>query len=287
MLNRVVFLVKRILRIFNIPIPPYDVVLKAEWKFYINYIHQGMTIFDVGAYVGDFTWIYSQLVGKAGHVYAFEASGENSNKLIQLCALMDLKNVTCEHVAVADFSGPIDFHRYGDGYESWGTLASRNFDLLHLEVIPEQQVERISAITLDEYCSKNHIKFIDLLKIDVEGAELQALRGAVELFKGKKIGCCLFEYGSTTFDMGNSPKEITEFFNLVGYKISSLVERSPIFPGNTRQTAQFAMIIARPEEAWNITNVSKAEEGFLDGVGLIRKGVTIILNQIINTVFKK
>jgi len=227
-------------------IASYEQVLKAEWIFYVNHISEGMTVFDVGAYIGDLTWVFSQFAGKTGRVYAFEPSVPNFAKLKALCDLMEIENIACEQLAVSDSSGAVDYFSYGKHYGSWGSLAQRNIDEIGGKLEYETKVERVSSTTLDDYCLKNTIEKIDVLKIDVEGFELQVLHGAKRLFLEKRIRYCLFEFGGTTFEVGTSPRMITEFFEEVGYKIESIVKDAPLFPVNSKNMAQFNMIVAMP-----------------------------------------
>jgi len=81
----------------------------------------------------------------------------------------------------------------------------------------------------------------------VEGAEYQVMLGAKSLFKNKRVRCCIFEFGATTFDMGNSPKEIESFLTSCGYSISNIVKGNPNFPGRDNAlSAKFSLHIAKP-----------------------------------------
>ena len=61
-------------------------------------------------------------------------------------------------------------------------------------------IEEINTTTLDEYVSINKIGEIDLLKIDVEGHELDVLNGAHKCLQENKIGCIQFEFGGCNID---------------------------------------------------------------------------------------
>ena len=103
------------------------------------------------------------------------------------------------------------------------------------------------AVTIDAYCARQGIGRIDLLKLDVEGAEYQAMQGAEKMFSSKRIGCCAFEFGQTTFDMGNTPADIQRFLTRVGYEIRNIVPGDPLFPGAKRAgKAEFSMHVATP-----------------------------------------
>jgi len=109
--------------------------------------------------------------------------------------------------------------------------------------------ENVKAISLDSFCKQNQIDSIDLLKIDVEGAEYQVMLGAKSLFQSQRIKCCVFEFGATTFDMGNTPDRIEVFLRDCGYRIRNVVEGDSIFPGRKApKTARFSLHIATPQK---------------------------------------
>jgi FkbM family methyltransferase len=218
----------------------YKYVMAKENEFYRRYLQTGMTVFDIGANVGELTRLFSDLVGEAGTVHAFEATATTYKTLIENCR--NLSNVTCNHLAIADESGSVELNIYDEAHASWNTLASRPLDVQPIST------ETVTSITIDDYCERNQIKQIDLLKIDVEGAEYQVLLGARRMLDAHQIRCCIFEYGGTTFDMGNHPDEIERYLLERGYSISNLIEGEPLFPGRLDPAkAQFAMHIAVAE----------------------------------------
>lgn len=91
---------------------------------------------------------------------------------------------------------------------------------------------------------------IDLLKIDAVGAELQVLTGARRMLAERRVRRVTFEFGLTTFDMGNSPDQIDSCLKEVGYGIRSLVEGDPVCPEMQGvQTAPYSMHVATPTGA--------------------------------------
>ncbi|MEA5452262.1 FkbM family methyltransferase [Leptolyngbya sp. CCNP1308] len=220
---------------------------KAEQIFYISYLEQGMIVFDIGANIGELTLLFSRFVGTSGKVYAFEACVLTFQKLSNVCKLSGRPQIHLNQCAVADKDGILKLNIYDEKYSGWNTLAYRPLENYGIDIKPISQ-EEVTAITLDQYCIHHKIDHIDLLKIDVEGAEYQVMLGARILFASQRIRCCVFEFGATTFDMGNTPSEIEVFLKDCGYVIRNIVKDNPIFPGgHSSQTAQFSLHIATPK----------------------------------------
>lgn len=224
-------------------------VERAERSFYLEYLRAGMTVFDVGANIGELTLMFSRFVDADGWVYAFEPSGAAFERLELICTAASLKNVQLERVALAEQEGSVILHSYGDDYLSWTSQANRPLESYGINVSSVGSVEA-PATTIDHYCERNHIASIDLLKVDVEGAELQVLLGARRMLEAAAIRCVTFEFGQTTFDMGNDPNDIEAYLSDVGYLLENLVESDPVFPGReSAQTACFSMHLATPADA--------------------------------------
>jgi FkbM family methyltransferase len=219
----------------------FEEVERAERRFYLDYIRDGMVVFDVGAHVGELTLLFARSAG-SGQVHAFEAGRSSFERLSSACQARS--NVLLHHLAVSDRIGEIELHVYDDAHLAWSTQANRPLAAYGIDVKPVG-LERVRSITLDRYCETAAVGQIDLLKIDVEGAELQVLIGAKRLLAEQRIRCLTFEFGQTTFDMGNTPEAIEELLQGNGYTIRNLVAGDPLFPGRaSAQTAQFAMHVA-------------------------------------------
>lgn len=220
---------------------------RAERIFYLEFLGEGMTVFDVGANVGELTLLFSRFIGDGGVVHAFEAAAATYKKLELVCGVTAKRNVVLNHLALSDKNGSIRLHVYDDALSSFNSQAARPLKNYGLDFEPVG-IEETPATTVDDYCEKNKIELIDLLKIDVEGAELQVLLGARRMLESKRIACLTFEFGQTTFDMGNNPEEIEVFLKEMNYKIRNLVKGDPIFPGRESvEAARYSMHVATPD----------------------------------------
>jgi len=228
------------------PATPLEVE-RAEWIFYISSLREGMIVFDVGAYIGELTLLFSRFVGQQGQVHAFEASTKCFEKLKLVCELTGRSNVILNHLALVDREGIVKLHVYDDEHLSWSSLADRPLEKYGIAVKPVK-TEEVAATTIDSYCERTGISHIDLLKIDVEGAEYQVLLGARHMLEKRAIHCCVFEFGQTTFDMGNDPSDIEAYLRQLGYTVQNVVKGDPVFPGrSSAKTAHFSMCVARPK----------------------------------------
>jgi FkbM family methyltransferase len=223
----------------------FEEVERAERHFYLDYVRDGMVVFDVGAHVGELTMLFSRFAS-SGQVHAFEAGRTSFERLSAACAASARGNVLLHHVAVSDREGEIELHVYDDAHLAWSTQADRPLANYGIDVKPAG-IERVPSITLDRYCETANIARIDLLKIDVEGAEFQVLLGAKRLLAEQRIRCLTFEFGQTTYDMGNTAEAIEELLARYRYTIENLVAGDAVFPGReSARTAQFAMHVATP-----------------------------------------
>ena len=222
-------------------------VERNELRLYVGHLRPGMTAFDVGSHVGFATHLFSRLVGDTGRVHAFEASKREYDSLVSMCSLARRRNVVLNHAAMSDHDGQARLFVYDREHAGWNALVDRPLHLYGSDARPEN-VEDVPCVTVDSYCSQRGIDHIDLLKIDVEGAEYQVLLGARKMLAEHRIACCAFEFGQASYDMGNDPKQIETLLYGSGYRLRNVVRGNPCFPGRgSAKNARFSMHVAVPK----------------------------------------
>jgi FkbM family methyltransferase len=138
-------------------------------------IRPGMHVLDVGGHVGFFTLGAAQRAGPAGHVHVFEPTPETVRILERHIALNGWQDrVTVFPGVMADQDGEMTFYAHGASMAS--SLSRANTVDLNPERPTQAKSLVVPAITLDTYCHRNGIR-PDVIKIDVEGAELLVLQG--------------------------------------------------------------------------------------------------------------
>jgi FkbM family methyltransferase len=134
-------------------------------------IKPGMTVLDVGANIGFYSVLLSELVGENGKVYAFEPDTTNFSFLQKNTA--HLKNVVIEKVAVAETDGVIKLYK----------SESLNVDHQTYDVGESRAFTEIPCISLDSYMKGAPVNFI---KIDVQGFDYYAIKGASKILAANK-----------------------------------------------------------------------------------------------------
>lgn len=143
-------------------------------------VRPGDVVFDVGANVGFYSLLASVLVGSQGKVYAFEPLPQNLRFLIRHLELNRVGNVSAFETAISDRSGVARFQEARNN--SMGKLA-------------ESGSLTVNTTTIDELVACGECAPPDLLKIDVEGAELAVLQGARQTLATRRPTLFLATHG--------------------------------------------------------------------------------------------
>jgi FkbM family methyltransferase len=146
-----------------------------ELNFVRRTVGPGQTVLDIGANIGLFTITMASLIGPTGKVYAFEPLEDHATLLARSVAENDFADrVVLERAAVSDKTGS------GRLISASKTTNAGGAYLNNGQVPMGHEASEVKLITLDTYPVRRPVHFI---KIDVEGAELLAFRGAKELLK--------------------------------------------------------------------------------------------------------
>lgn len=138
-------------------------------KFEI-YAKKSEVVCDLGAHVGYYTLLASKSVGKHGEVYAFEPLPRNIMYLKKHIELNNISNVCIFECAVSNVTGKISFTNCDNKVAN--TICNNS------PMFREGELIEVNSVTLDDLLEREDIIVPQLIKIDIEGAEYDALRGA-------------------------------------------------------------------------------------------------------------
>lgn len=179
-----------------------------------NIVQPGWTCFDVGSHIGSTTIPMWNHTTETGKVVSFEADPSNVERLKRN---LRQNNKTDEHVifnAVCDQEKTVTLSIIEER-NGWQTLGDPSRDN---EMNPNETIKKVdvAGITLDSFCKLQHIEKVDFIKIDVEGAEVDVLLGAQELFSQHAVQFAVFEI---------APKMLTWFKNRTAQDAIDLVSK--------------------------------------------------------------
>jgi FkbM family methyltransferase len=193
--------------VYNIIYPIFKRKQDAEEIALLKtYIKKGETVLDIGANIGFYSKILSELVGEAGKVYSFEPDQLNFNCFLK--NTKGVKNIVPVNKAVADQTKTLKLY----------TSKELNVDHRTYKVDEYEKEINIDAVSIDDFVG-NKFK-VDFIKMDIQGFELFALKGMQQTLINNpsvKLITELWPYGlekaGTTFD------DFFAFFKKNGLKI--------------------------------------------------------------------
>ena len=164
-------------------------------------------VFDVGANCGQFTQMTLHEFAPAHpSIHAFEPSSAAFAELAK--RFSGNKQVVLNNTALGSESAEQTLYYDMPGSE----LSSLYPRQISHHGLTMSSSERVRVETLDAYCAANNVERIDLLKLDVEGHELEVLRGAAQTFKQKRITAVSFEFGGCNIDSRTYVRDFIHFF---------------------------------------------------------------------------
>ncbi|MCF6267616.1 MAG: FkbM family methyltransferase, partial [Desulfuromusa sp.] len=198
----------------------YDKLIKIpnNWmdeimfQIFEMYIKEDDNVLEIGANVGTHTVILQKMVGENGNVFAFEPFEENIAKLKKRLDL-NTNNVKIFKFAISNYQGEAQFKVFRDKPGTCGFIERPWYDKEGMEVI-NVKVNFIDNI--------KEITNVALIKIDIEGADFDAIKGSISLIN-KSRPLIIFEGGrkkSIPASLyGYTSKEFQTFFSEIDYEL--------------------------------------------------------------------
>jgi FkbM family methyltransferase len=160
---------------------------------------EGEVFIDVGGYIGSYSISAAKAVGSAGRVVILEPESNNRRQLERNLALNGITNCQVLPLAAWSASGPVGWHQ--DNEPVWHRVEETQND------------KAVNAVSIDDLVHRLSLTRVDWIKMDIEGAEVDALEGA----KGT-----LSRFRPNLFiEVHETLKPVTELLAKFGYSIAS------------------------------------------------------------------
>jgi len=139
-------------------------------NFLLRFLKHSDTFVDVGAHIGFYSMLASEIVGENGKIYSFEPTPRTFKTLKE--NTKKLKNVHLFNIALSNKEGRIDFSDYGPGYGAYNSGHPNGAALLN----KKPRKITVETKTLDSILKLENIS-PNIIKLDAEGLEYKILQG--------------------------------------------------------------------------------------------------------------
>ncbi len=192
---------------------------KDNFQFFFSSTKPGDTVLDFGAHIGLFAAMAAKAVGGNGKVYAFEPS-PSTNELLKKTVVINNASsiISTFQKAIGGTVGKTTFF-VGEQADNANSLVNYKEDR------PFRGID-IDVTTIDTFVKEQQLAKIDFIKIDVEGVEYDAMKGAVETFRKFKPKAILAIHPEPVKAKGDSLEAIYDLVKELNY--TALYEDKPI-----------------------------------------------------------
>ncbi|MFW6313060.1 MAG: FkbM family methyltransferase [Spirochaetota bacterium] len=216
--------------------------INENLRYWFDRVFDSLTdpvFYDIGANDGVFSLGYA---AASRVVHAFEPSEQACSRLVERALARKIDNIVAHRVALSDSNGTMRLHRFSD--DTFNSLYPRAEDQLAHYSLQAGEAEEVTVVRLDDLVSTEHLPPPDVVKIDIEGAELFALRGAQHTIRSA-MPVILVEYSvDNTANAGYDRREIATLLRGWGYDVRGLLRN--------RDTALHSGESLEQRSIWNL-----------------------------------
>ncbi|MEE1946845.1 FkbM family methyltransferase [Pedobacter sp. KR3-3] len=189
---------------------------------YHSVVKQGDVILDIGANIGLFSILGSKLVGASGKVYAFEPNVATYDALKENIRLNDCTNVYPQFLALSDKKGFVVLTQPEEVSKDF--QYSDAFSFMDLKQTASEE-NGVATLPLDDFLVENSISKVDVIKIDIEGAEFLCFKGAIKLLSSPDAPIIIMECDEQyTGRFDYKVADVIVFLYNLGYRLEQYEE---------------------------------------------------------------
>lgn len=201
-----------------------------ELRFLWRYLSPGMVFLDIGAYHGLYSVLAAMKLAGSGRVIAFEPNPRDCARIRRHAASNQCKAVEILPIALYSRQGRATLHVPLAGAK---TISSLRRPHLGADKFATLEIE---TETLDDICRQRQIDRIDVVKLDVEGAEADVLAGAWHVLHGLRPIWIFEALDVTAGAWGARALDLIRLFESAGYEILEFLPSGRLVPHAKRET---------------------------------------------------
>jgi FkbM family methyltransferase len=208
-----------------------------------RFLRPEMVFVDVGANVGEQTVFAAKRLTR-GRVIAFEPTSSVYDSLMENIALNGFGNVTVVKAGLGERPGELPIYtavtRRADGTVNEGVPT------LYRTAERGTFVENVPILRFDDFAAQQGLTRLDVMKIDVEGAEMTVLKGAAESIRRHRPLIIVEVHEGTSRAAGYSPQALLDYVRQLGYRFEGLLSDGSTRPFTESELAGFRDVICFP-----------------------------------------
>lgn len=217
----------------------------SQLKVLATLLQTGGVFVDLGANQGEFTVFAANLVGERGRVFAFEPSPVMQQRLLNNVSLNGFVQVCIEPMAVADKPGSLTLFTPTEAYED-GTTHDGLPTLYAKTNTAATSAIDVEVTTLDDWQRSRNVARVDVIKMDIEGAELPALQGGIDLIQRFRPFLIIELNEVTSLAAGYTMHDLAAWLLAQNYELHLIEDGGSLSPLHLERLASFQNILASP-----------------------------------------
>jgi FkbM family methyltransferase len=208
---------------------PRSTEMIREEKFIAALDLTGETVYDIGADQGIYTLFFARKVGPQGRVITFEPNPISYSHVVTNVQLNNFPNVEVRNVAIGEMPGKLTF-----AFPAKDPGRGSADEMIREQILkePGSQAVEVNVETLDQLISAADLPAPTFAKIDVEGFELQVLRGMSNTLKTKRPRLFIEIHGADMKAKVENIRQVGSFLLEHGYKIKHVESEQDLIHNN-------------------------------------------------------